>query len=63
MCIIFFKMIATKIHTPPPTHTHTPRALISLDMYVCVCVLCIVSVEDGDPLKNSSGSTYACAVS
>ncbi len=32
-------------------------------MYVCVCGLCIVGVEDGDALKKSSGSTDASALS
>ena len=53
----FSKILATNIHTPPPHKAHTARGLISLNVCVCVCVLCIVGVEEGDALKNSSGST------
>ena len=62
VCFFFFLQQRIYIYPPPP-HAHTPRALIRLNMYVCVCGLCIVGVEDGDALKNSSGSTDASALS
>ena len=63
MCSIVFFLTATNIHTPPPPNAHTPRGLIRLTMYVCVCGQCIVGVEEGDAVKSSSGSTDASALS
>jgi len=63
-CVALFFSLQQRIYIPPPLrNAHTPRGLIRLNMYVCVCGLCIVGVEDGDALKKSSGSTDASALS
>jgi hypothetical protein len=62
MCSFFFPC-SNEYTYPPPPNAHTPRGLIHLNVCVCVCGLCIVGVEDGDALRNSSGSTDASALS
>ncbi len=62
MFIYVYTFILRGFHTGF-MHTCIYIPIYVLNMCVCVCGLCVVGVEDGDALKDSSGSTDASALS